>query len=565
MRLININKSFRNIFFKQTNLVIFLGLILSTLFFITRINFASSGLDQWDVVLYKNSLESMTYFREAKWPFLLMIQKIFWLFFPTLSASKVLSTINVLFGSATIFFTFHIAYTISNSILLSILSFIIIFVSPIYNVYSIIGMQDIPQTFFVVLTSYFLIQGIKFRKKYYFYLVVFLFGLSLGIRLTLLLLLPTMFLSFATCKLRWRTRDFILILVLLLSSISLWTLYDLLFINEMKNANGWQFFINQVKYFNVLKEGFFNKMSSYPLFTGYPFSLFYRLPFLLYFFYILYTGVLIKRKISYSIFYNYIFLLFLSITAISLYLRFRNTKVEYFYLYIFFIFTSSVIQLFFVFRKSKGNIIQKIYSYLLLEKKDQHILFSLIGIYFFFNFLFTGAVARYLLPILPFVVILLMIQFSKLPLFNKYEKTKFFPAVILFFLIYFSFPYGKTLSVLNNFHKLDTRSSVAKFIKSKKGVYFDFTPGGLGLSTYLDSYGVNKKIKNLTNNDYCKNTPSEFYIITYGNLINEINQNFKTCIKEIKEVTKYQRDEIVIEDSVGNIGFYIYKVKINEN
>ena len=159
-----------------------------TIAIIARLPFMSHGMDQYDVVAYKNSLVHMRFFREVQWPLLLLFQKSLWLIFYRLSPQQILSLTNIILAAATLSMLFWVTFKITKSYVLGLVLCIFLFFIPDFGVYSVVGMQDMAQTFVVMLYVAALTQYcLNKQSTNWLYITAAIAGLIAGVRVSMVL------------------------------------------------------------------------------------------------------------------------------------------------------------------------------------------------------------------------------------------------------------------------------------------------------------------------------------------------------------------------------------------
>lgn len=553
--------------FIRPHLPLLTAVLLGTIYFFLRIPFHSQGLDQGDVDLYAKSLQAMTFYREAKWPLLLLFQKVIWLIFNQNSPQEILSGTNVLFASGSIFLTFLIGFYLTRSYIFSLLSPIVLFTNPLFSVYSVVGMQDIPQTFFVLLLIFPTILFLLTKRKIFLYLSFLVFALSLGIRTTQVILLPILLLAVIFNLNILQKITIMKILGVSIAGSLVW-LIPQQFIHTPLGSS-LVFFLYQVKTFNPFLLGFLTKLSTYALFTGYQLKIFYLFPTLLF---LVFVFISTTTK---HFFYKLVILIYLtifSLIAINLldrygrfgrYISYLNASYISLGVYLIGLELTKFLKKISKKRTKVNFSYKKIISSITNIESDTKIIAVLwftFLIYFLFFYFFAGPVTRYLLPIFPISTILISFitwksLASKSP--SSIDLARSIFVVLIFLVIYFS--YQKAQTAISPFKQLDTRSALSSYINKHDGQYF--WNNAYGLLGYFDFYKVTSKVK-ITNTSDCSlslSTNKANFLITFGP---ENKTLLGRCPNmRLTETTRFVRNETIIEDSVGNLGFYVYKIE----
>gem|GEM_PF-3163769 len=515
-------------------------------YFFSRLSYLTNNLDQWDVVLYKDTLESLTFIKAAKWPLLLLIQSIIWKIFSTLEPAKILSLTSLFFASGFFSLTYIMCFLLTNKRSYGFIAVFLMYFSPLFALHSIIGMQDMPQSFFLTLSVTFLYLFNRYKLVKFIYLTCLSYGFLIGTRTTYLILLPVIIVYlFKNSRINGLISSFLAIGVFFVATL-VWIVPDYFVFKDSLLSSSWEFFIEQVVNFNVIKIGFLKKLSTYTLFTGYEMILFYRLPFVLFLSYI--ALILSRPKSIYRLILSFMVMLS-CVIAIGLFMQFKNAsllKLISYSLILLVVAYCETLKLkrirFFCLFKS-ANILDHELTPILL----------VVTILFLFNYLLTGSVARYFLPLSSLVLSLFVLVISKI--------TK--PVNYLFIAVYIFISLRSVQmnvnDLLKNFSRnSDTRTSVSKFALKNSGLYYNAASFGFGIQTYFESYNVKSRLIQLDSIDCTKFKPdSKSYLITYGNLQ---PQDYTCSNARFLLIKKYQRKEIIIEDSVGNTGFNIYRI-----
>jgi len=513
---------------------------------IARLSNLSSGLDQWDVVLYNKSLIQMSYFREAQWPLLLVIQKGIWNIFSGLSSQQVLSLTNIILGALTLSLFFATCYKVTKSYISSGLTSIAIFFMPLFATYSIVGMQDIPQTFAVMLYVWAIVHFCITDRVKWLYSAALFAGLALGMRMTLILILPSL-MTAALLSAAAKRKDYLKIIGWFAAgALPVFVINQ--FVPGMPNAQPVTFFLNQFRFFNPNVIGYGVKAGDYALLSGYRLDLSFWLPTLSFIFYLI-----IRRKRKFPSIAPAIALIStLVFTAIGYGVALILKRSD---LYARFAVFALVVLLFLIIELRKLLIKRREYTKSINSNERAIItLATLLAAYLTFNYVISGPVARYFLPVLP---VLLLLWFL---LLDRTGWKTWWLAAIIFGVAYWARPFSQTQTFISAFRILDPRSSVAKYVNKSEGTFYDFD-GNHTLQSHLETYGAYSRIKP-SFQEKCEtvlSSESDNYFIFYG----EISQEFLAQCDgySFTKVATYQRNEYIIEDSLGNIGYTIYRVE----
>ncbi|HSW85273.1 MAG TPA: hypothetical protein VLF79_01500 [Candidatus Saccharimonadales bacterium] len=542
----------RKVFKTQLHKPYFWILIASSVVFISslvlRIAYASHGMDQGDTVLYKNSLVDMHFYRENQWPLLLFFQKVLWLIFPSFSPQYILSLSNIILAAATLTLLFILTYQVTKSYLSSLGIAIIVFFMPLFAVYTVTGMQDMAQTFAVTCFLAAIFQFCLSQKLIWIYVSSFISGLFLGVRLTLILTLPSLVIAMILTR-QITLRSYINAVAALIAGAFLGLVGDV-FITPMANSDPKGFFLSQFHMFNPSVIGYWTKAGDYTLFTGYRHTLFFWVPIIWVAIYL--AMKLRKDKISIAPIVALVAALISLLVAYGLLLilgtfNLRSTFViegMIISALLLYELISFILKGYF----GRNNYIREID----FREKTIYVLSTLVLSYIVFNYIFAGSVTRYLLPIVPAVIILILVMLAK-------TGWKSIAIVILGLIVaYWGCSFGQAQADITVFKQLDTRSATSEYIKSHDGIYYDFEATG-SLLGYLKSYNLEKRLHVYPEQNCSElNFDHPNYIILYGD---EIPQVVRDCQHLTwKRVAKFKRHEVIIEDSVGNIGFTIYKI-----
>ena len=515
-----------------------------------RLPYLSHGIDQADAVLYKDSLVDMKFHREAQWPLLLLIQKGLWLILPHQSPQIILSLTSAIFGAATLTLFFLIVYRVTKSYLASLGMSLLLFFIPLFGVYSVIGMQDMAQAFFVVAFLAAAIQFFYTQRISWLYATSVLAGLSLGIRMTLILIFPSLILVLAlTKKLSYKTYLKIAITFVLGAFVGL--IGDL-FISPMPNSSASSFFFGLFHMFNPSVLGYWDKAGGYTLMSGYRHTMFYWMPMLWLVVYVL-SKLRNKRPslaplislgaafISLAVAYGLSFALKKVGAGAPSHKLFLIQLVPFIALLIY----ESV--------KSGRDFWSRHYLKQLDSREKSILVVTLTTLCFIiFNYVVTAGSARYFLIVLAPSLILFVL------LTNRLGWQSWLMALGLIIFLNWGCSFGQAQKYVATFKQLDPRSAVAIYARDHPGRYYDFeitdsTPG------YFEAYGDLNRIYGPPTNwcasvDFSKTN----YAIFYGPATADIVQS---CPKaSFNQIAKFQRAENIIEDSVGNVGFTIYRL-----
>ncbi len=526
----------------QRSLQFWLALVITIAAFLARLPYLSHGLDQWDVVLYAHSLVAMRFYREAQWPLLLLFQKGLWLLLPRLSAPQILSLTNIILGAATLGLFFYMVRSITRSYLAGLILTALLYYTPVFAVYSVVGMQDMAQTFAVTVFVAVVLRFCSTRRPNWLYGASLVAGLAMGVRPTLVLLLPALLVAMILTlgldwPVYWRAG------AAFVAGALVWIVADR-FIPPLPNARPVAFFLHQYDIYNPKVLGPLGKAGDYILLTGYHFSVFYWMPLVW-----LVVYVVAKRTKPFRL----APILALIMAAISLAVAFGLKHIlssphpTGFWLLL-------IILAALVLMESRRLFL----AHTNLFERSNHeavgglVLFSLILTYVGFNYIFTGPVPRYLLPTLPALLLLIMILTKG----HRRSQNRLVALLLLAF-GYWAAAFGLTRSYLTTFKTLDTRSSVVDYVEAHSDGRYYYSDDSL--AAYFQEAGLSRPIEGHPKSNCSNLDPARpNYIISYGPASSSL---IKGCSSYgFQTAAVFQRNEHIIEDSVGNVGYTIYRL-----
>ena len=509
--------------------------------FIARLSQMSHGMDQWDVVLYRNSLVDLRFYREAQWPLLLVFQKLLWTLLPGYSAQQILSLTNVILSAGTLSLFFGLVYRVTKSYLVGFILCVSLFFLPLLGVYSVVGMQDMAQTFMVTLCLATLLQFCYSQRLNWLYASGLVAGLTMGVRLNLGIILLPLGLAVLMTK-GLKLQNYLRLGAAFVAGALVWLVAGL-FIKPMPNAQPIGFFLSQFRMFNPSVLGYWTKAGSYALLSGEKLGLFYWLPFVWFVVYLLSH----RRKKERSI--GQIVALVGALVSLSVaYGLLQFLKIVIHDRYYLALIVLSVCLGYELFR-----FLPRIRSYLKNishQEKALIVLSSLVLVFIVFDYSFTAPVARYLLPLVPAVLLLMLM------VVEQKGWRKWIVVGLITGFSYWACSFGWSRHIVSAYHQLDPRSAVAEYVATHPGIYHDLDPNH-STGSHLDVYGVRNQVL-LTEVDCGTLNIGPDLVIYYGDYSDYMRPNCPGY-KLIKRA-RFQRDEFIIEDSLGNRGYTIYQL-----
>lgn len=528
----------------------FIALLIFAASLIIRLPYISHGIDQWDAVLYKNSLVDMKFYREAQWPLLLLFQKGLWLVLPHSSPQVILSLTSAIFSAGALMLFFLIVYKLTKSYLAGLGMVLLLFFIPLFGVYSVVGMQDMAQTFAALAFAAAIMQLCYTKSLRWLYAASLVAGLSLGVRLTLILTIPALALAMLMTRLNYK------VYLRALAAFGVGAFFGLvgdLFIPPLPHSSPSAFFIGLFHMFNPTVLGYWKKAGGYTLMSGDKLTIFYWLPTLWLVVYVLSK----RRKDSLSLAPLIALVSGLVSLAVaygmSLYLKSVAAGSPG---YTIFLLQLILIGGLLVYEMAKfGHKLPSSRYLKQLQGREKFILsLSLLILGFIaFNYIFVAGSTRYVLLILPLALVLILAVAG---------QTGWKSAVLVLALIVFNHwgcGFRRAQAYASTFKQLDTRSAVAEYALSHSGRYYDLD-ATITVVTYMQSYGAGNRLYGPSKGNWCASvdTSKRNYAILYGDITDKTTNS---CPKvSFVRVAKFQRNENIIEDSVGNTGFTIYKM-----
>lgn len=219
---------------KRNNLDLLLIGLLGAITFFTRFYFHSYSYDQYDVTMFKYSVDTLIPVHAPGYPVFLIFAR----FLNCFTHNSLSSLIYISVCSSVVFVitTFLIAKILFESRFVALSSALLVMANPTVWLYGIIGMSDMPQAAFVSLVVLFCAAAFKHKKPIFLYISLFTLGITLGVKINHVLLLPLVL--YTGFKFRHDIDVILKSIISFITSIILWAIpfYTLMVTPQLKQA-----------------------------------------------------------------------------------------------------------------------------------------------------------------------------------------------------------------------------------------------------------------------------------------------------------------------------------------